>query len=92
MARLMFVFTADEIRTQIPYQLICETMGGAIWETGRRKRRWLAEFTESERKACSKLYAQAYKWYLRTGVPKEVTMEASTHALWKKLEAFCLSL
>lgn len=92
MARLMLVFTADEIRKHIAYPLICETMCGAIWETGRRKRRWLAEFTESERKACSKLKAQAYKWHLRTGVPDEVTMSHDTLKLWYKLEAFCASL
>ena len=92
MARLMLVFTADEIREQIAYPLICETMCGVAWDTSKRKRRWLEEFTERERIACSKLRAQAYKWHLKTGVPDEVTMSHNTLRLWYKLEEFCASL
>lgn len=92
MARIMYVLTRDEVETGIAYRLVCETMCGAVWETGKRRRRWSEEFTESERRACYKLRALAHTWYLRTGVPDEVTMAASTLALWKKLEAFCASL
>lgn len=92
MASLMIVLTAEEIRESIAYQMICETMCSSVWQTGKRRRRWAAEFTEAERAACSKLKAQAYKWHLTTGVPDEVTMRLSTMALWKKLEAFCASL
>lgn len=92
MAKIMYVLTQDEVKQGIAYPLICETMSSAVWNTGRRRRRWAAEFTESERRACSKLKAQAHSWYLVKGVPDEVTMAASTLALWKKLEAFCASL
>lgn len=92
MPRLMLVFTADEIRREIAYPLICEVMYGATWDTGTRRRRWAAEFTEAERKACSRLRNQAHRWYLTTGVPDEVTMSHDTLKLWYKLEAFCASL
>lgn len=92
MATILYSLTRDEVERGINYRLICETMCGAAWSTGRRRRRWRAEFTEAERKACSRLKAQAYGWYLRSGIPDEVTMTAGTLALWKKLEAFCGSI
>ena len=92
MARIMLVLTADEVREQIPYALICETMCGVRWDTGRRRRAWVATFTEEERKACSRLRNQAHRWHLTTGVPDEVTMSTSTYKLWGKLGEFCASI
>lgn len=92
MAKIMLVLSREEVQQDIAYPLICETMCGAAWQTGRRRKRWAAEFTESERDACSKLKTLAYKWYLTTGVPDEVTMSMKTFDLWKKLEAFCASI
>lgn len=92
MAKMMLVLSREEIQTSINYPLICETMCGARWDTSRRRRRWLEEFTESERIACSKLKTQAHSWYLKTGVPDEVTMSLRTMDLWKRLESFCASL
>ena len=92
MASLMIVLNREEIQHTINYPLICETMCGAAWQTGKRRRRWREEFTESERRACYHLKAMAYKWYLRTGGPNKLTMTLNTMALWKKLEAFCASL
>ena len=92
MARAMLVLTGDEIRAQIPYAMICETMLGAMWDTGRRRRAWLATFTESERKTCLKLRNQARKWHLVTGVPDEVTMSFTTFNLWDRLASFCASI
>lgn len=92
MASIMLVLSSEEVQRTIPYALICETMYGATWETGTRRRRWAAEFTESERNACYKLRAQAHRWYLSTGIPDEVTMALSTMNLWQKLGAFCASL
>lgn len=92
MATLLLTLTQDEVLNEIAYPLICETMCGAAWQTGKRRRRWAEEFTESERRACSKLKTQAYTWHLRTGVPEEVTMSLGTLRLWHKLEAFCASL
>ena len=92
MARLMISLSREEIQQETAYPLICQTMCGAAWNTGKRRRRWVAEFTEAERKACYKLKSQAHRWYLSSGVPDEVTMSLSTLGLWKKLADFCASL
>lgn len=92
MARMMLVLTREEIQTSINYPLICETMCGARWDTRTRRKLWADAFTESERRACLKLKTQAYSWYLKTGVPDEVTMSLSTFSLWQRLAIFCASL
>ena len=92
MAKVMFEFSQDEIRRMIPYGMICETRFGRYWETGNRRRRWLAEFSAEEREKCSRLFSLARTWHLVKGVPDSVTMSSGTLALWKKLEAFCASL
>ena len=84
--------THDEVNEKIPYALICEMRYGAQWDTGRRRRAWLAQFTEAEREAAGKLFKQAHTWYLVKGVPDEVKMRANTLALWMKLGEFCGSL
>ena len=92
MARVIIVLSRDEVRKTICYPMICETMYGSRWGTQKRRRTWLSEFTEEERKACGKLKSQAYGWYCGRGVPDEVKMYSHTLSLWRKLEAFCASL
>lgn len=82
----------DEVSTHIPYALVCMTRFGARWETGRRRRRWLEEFTEQERTAATRLFNQSHRWLLTTGVPDKVKMSTKTFALWMKLADFCCSL
>ena len=48
------VLTSDEVNLRIPYALVCMTRFGAHWETGRRRRRWLEEFTEQERESATR--------------------------------------
>lgn len=92
MAKLEVILDQEEVHQHIAYRLIYETMSCSVWSTGRRRRRWREEFTEAERDTCSRLKAQAYRWFLVTGVPDEVRMSLATYTLWKKLEAFCASL
>lgn len=92
MAEVFIEFTRDEIRKEIPYDLICETRESSAWKTGRRRRRWMLEFTASEREACTRLFRQAYSWYLTKGVPDKVMMSVKTCGLWQKLGYFCASL
>lgn len=66
------VLTSDEVNFRIPYALVCMTRFGAHWETGRRRRRWLEEFTEQERTAATRLFNQSHRWLLTTGVPETV--------------------
>ena len=84
--------TRDEVNSKIPYAMICEMRYGARWETGRRRRAWLSQFSEAEREAAAKLFKQAHSWYLVKGVPDTVQMRTSTFALWMKLAEFCGSL
>lgn len=80
----------DEIRERIPYAIVAETMSSAVWNTGKRKRFMKQCFTEAEIKAIYRLHQQAYNWYLRKGVPDEVTMTMKTYFLWQKLANFCV--
>lgn len=82
----------EEIRNLIPYGMVTETRFGRYWGTGKRRRRWIEEFTESERNYAETLFRMAEKWYCGTGIPQEVKMTVKTLALWKKIEEFCASL
>ena len=92
MAEFFIKFMRDEVCCKIPYGLICTTRESSIWNTGRRRVSWNAWFSESEKSACTRLFAQAHLWYLVKGVPDEVMMSAKTYALWRKLGAFCASI
>ena len=86
------VLTSEEVNARIPYALVCMTRFGAHWETSRRRRRWLEEFTEQERTAATRLFNQSHRWLLTTGVPDTVRMTVQTFALWMKLGEFCASI
>ena len=90
--KALLVFDREEIEKEIPYRMICETRYGHFWETARRRRLWTQLFTESERKAASKLFKQAHSWYLVRGLPDEQKMSPGTYRLWCKLAEFCASL
>lgn len=92
MAKLEIVFERDEIEKNLAYRLICETRETSIWDTMKRKRRWVQEFSANERAAASRIFAQAHSWYLVKGLPDSVRMSVGTLELWHKLEAFCASL
>lgn len=51
MAKRMMKLTVEEVRANIPYDLICMVRYGCTWSSGRRRRAWLADFSESEREA-----------------------------------------
>lgn len=90
--KLYISLTHDEIREQIPYTIVAETMSGARWNTGKRKRLMKQLFTDSEIEAIYRLHKQAYSWYLVKGVPDEVKMTLNTYHLWHKLANFCCEL
>lgn len=90
--KLYISLSSDEIRERIPYALVAETMSGARWNTGRRKRLMKQRFTESEIDAIYRLHKQAYSWYLVKGVPDEVKMTMNTYNLWQKLANFCCEI
>lgn len=92
MPKIEIVLSHEEVHANIPYALICMTRYGSAWCTGRRKRRWISEFTEDERKVASRLFSKSHDWTVGRGVPDTVRMSAETYALWMKLGAFCGSI
>lgn len=92
MAKIMLVMTHEEVDTNIAYSLICFSRYGSAWDTGRRRRAWLADFTEEERRAACRLFKQARGWTVGRGVPDKVMMTEKTFRLWRKLAEFCASI
>lgn len=92
MASLEVILNRNEVQQYIPYELICMTRYGARWETGKRRRRWMNEFTDEERNAAGRLFAKAHDWTLSRGVPDVVRMSTKTYGLWQKLGYFCATL
>lgn len=90
--KLYISFDRDEIQEKIPYAVVAETMSGAYWNTGKRKRLMKKYFTESEIEATYRLHKQAYSWYLVKGVPDEIKMTFKTYELWQRLASFCCML
>lgn len=92
MAKRMMKLTAEEVRVNIPYDLICYARYGSAWHTGRRRRTWLTDFSESEREAAGRLFRMAHNWTVGRGVPDTVRMSRKTFHLWQKLGDFCASI
>lgn len=89
---MMVELTHDEVRNILDYALICETMEGAFWDSGRRRRMYSKTFTEREQRQIPRIKTTAHKWCLVTGVPDKVRMRYSTFMLWQKLAAFCAEI
>ena len=90
--RTYVILDRGEIQEQIPYALICETMEGAKWNTGKRRRLMKERFTKSEIKAIGRLHRQAHNWYLIRGVPNELELTTKTMILWRRLADLCCEL
>lgn len=75
----------DDVQNELAYALICETMEGAYWNSGRRRRMFSKAFTRSEQQRISNIKAKAHKWYLVTGVPEKVRMSYDNYLLWQRL-------
>ena len=80
------VFSGEMFRRVICYPLIVE-----MWhkkDSGRNKRRWLAEFSQTERDKISEYYGRFYKWYLVTGTPRRVALKLQTLQLLERAVSF----
>lgn len=86
------ILNRDEINKRIPYAIVAETMSGARWGTGRRKRLMKERFTKSEIDAIYRMHKQAYSWCLIKGVPEELKITPHILLLWHKLAAFCCEI
>lgn len=90
--RMYLVLEHDEVQKEIPYALVCETMEGARWRSGKRRRLMKAWFSDVEISRIYELKSLAHRWYLTKGVPDEVKMTVDTYQLWQKLADFCMEL
>lgn len=90
--KTMVTLTHEKAQSYLAYALICETMEGAFWNSGRRRRLYSKTFTEAEQRQIPRIKATAHKWCLVTGVPEKVRMRYSTYLLWKKLAMFCAEI
>lgn len=84
--------THADVQNELAYALICETMEGAYWNSGRRRRMFSKAFTRSEQQRISNIKAKAHKWYLVTGVPEKVRMSYDNYLLWQRLANFCAAI
>jgi len=92
MATLEIVMSRDEVIENVPYQIVCSTRYGCMWDTYRRRRRWEAEFNVYERELAEKLFKQSHIWFVSRGIPENVRMNIATYTLWHRLARFCASL
>ncbi len=92
MTKEMTKLSSTEVHAAIPYSMICMTRYGSSWDTGRRLRAWLSDFSEEERKAAARLFPKARDWTVGRGVPEVVRMSTKTFFLWQKLGEFCASV
>ena len=85
MAKRMMKLTVEEVRANIPYDLICMVRYGCTWSSGRRRRAWLADFSESEREAAGRLFRMAHDWTVgsryRADEPEDVPPVAEARRL-----------
>lgn len=88
--RTVYVLNAEEV-LQLGYRLICESMGGSLWKTGRVQRAYKETFNKQEQQdiKCT-IYRKAYVWYLKTGTPEQTEMSEYEYNLWHKLRKFCV--
>ena len=82
----------EEDCKKLPYSIICETRYGSRWNTLKRKRLWMSEFTEQERQRAGNIFRLAYAMELVKGVPDKLTMSKDTLVLWRKLGDFCAEI
>lgn len=91
--RIMLHLSRDDIREQLPYELICTTRESSVWQTGKRRRKWIAEFSPAEREAATDIFRRSHSMFLTKGVPEEgILMSAKTYNLWQKIGIFCLEI
>lgn len=90
--KTMVTLTHEEAQSYLAYALICETMEGAFWNSGRRRRLYSQMFTRSEQQRISHIKSTAHKWYLVSGVPDKVRMSYDNYLLWQRLAAFCAEI
>jgi len=84
----MPVFSGESFLRALTYPVIVEA-----WKkknSGRGKRAWLAEFTETERDLICKWHAKFHDWHSVSGTPDRVAMKLTTLELLQRAVDFFL--
>ena len=89
--RIEFVLSDKEVEENIPYKIIYNTRYGSIWNTMRRKQKWIADFSIVEQELAEEIFRWIRRWHTN-GVPKSVRIEYLTLELMDKIAEFCLTL
>jgi hypothetical protein len=87
---LLPVFTGEAFARLVQYPIIVEMWDKIAGKNagGRRKRAYLAEFDEGQRRLISYWYTRFYRWHLTTGTPQRVVMRLATLQLIQRAVHF----
>jgi hypothetical protein len=77
--KAMVALDRDDMN-QLQYPVVVE-MWKHIEQSGSKRRKYLATFTESERAKIKFWYEKFWGWHLRSGLPESVVMSPAT-LLW----------
>lgn len=87
-----FILDAKDIRLQLRYDLVYETVSRSVYNTGSCKRKLKKLFTEEEEHIINtKIIPKAKKWATK-GVPDNITITTREFNVWKAFERFCAIL
>jgi len=65
---LVMEFNREELNS-LQFPIIVENWE-KVKESGSKRRKWLAEFSEEERKTLGEYYKRFHEWYLKKGTPE----------------------
>lgn len=79
---VMLRVSGERFRRMVEFPVLVEN-----WDkrkSGRGRRAWMREFTETERRKIARYYGRFYRWYLVTGTPRQVVLRIPTLQLLKR--------
>lgn len=74
--KTMVTLTHEEAQSYLAYALICETMEGAFWNSGRRRRLYSKTFTEAEQGQ------DELDWFACTSFAPRASGDESSHVVF----------
>lgn len=84
------IFDRDEIRPQLRYDLIYETVSRSVYSSGSTKRKFRAMFNDYEREIIRTKVIPMAKRFATKGVPESLTITTREYNVWKSFGRFCL--
>lgn len=84
------IFDRDEIRPQLRYDLIYETVNSSVYNSGSTKRKFRAMFDDYEIETIRTKVIPMAKRFATKGVPESLTITTREYNVWKSFGRFCL--